>query len=123
MRPDQVARLEKLVEQLADRFLLEADPTMWPGQPGLPPAQWTEQERGDAWWCKKNAMGTGGVLKFGTDVLAKAKERAAGDPDADADADLDRMVREAQRRAGKAVEDALERAKRKPEFDKRVAGR
>lgn len=122
MRPDQIQRLQELSEQLADRFLLEADPTMWPGTPGTPPAEWTDKQRGDAWWCKKNAMGTGGVLKFTLDVLSKhTGDDAPKDPAAEGD--LERQVKEAERRSAKLVADALERAKRKPEFDARTHGK
>ena len=63
MRPDQVERLKELTEKLADRFLMDADPSEWPGD-GKSPADLTQQERGDAYWSKKNAMATGGVLRY-----------------------------------------------------------
>ena len=115
MRDDQLARLKELQELLADRFLLEADPREWPGD-GKGPADLTQQERGDAYWCKKNAMATGGVMRFVSDVLEK---RAPSD-DPGQQADLDRQVREAERRSAALVQAAMDRAKRKPEFDKRV---
>ena len=36
MRPDQLARLHELSEQLADTFLTEADPNEWAGGNKLP---------------------------------------------------------------------------------------
>jgi hypothetical protein len=114
MRPDQVQRLQELSEKLADAFLLEADPVEWPGD-GKVPTEMTQQERGDRYWCKKNAMATGGVLRFTLDALAKQ----AGDPsdpaDAEKDADAERVVREAEQRSKRLVEEALARAKGKPE--------
>lgn len=123
MRQDQLQRLRELQEKLADRFILEADPAEWAGA-GKAPRDMTQQERGDAWWMKKNAMGTGGVLKFVTDTLDKAGGSAPAEGgDTAADADLGRAVREAERRSAKLVQEALARAKRKPEFDKRVHGK
>lgn len=123
MRPDQLQRLADLSEKLADRFLLEADPAEWPGG-GKPPAECTSQERGDAYWCKKNAMATGGVLRYTMDLLAKqGPEDPAKPPDPAKDTDLDRQIRDAERRSAELVTAAVERAKRKPEFDKRVGNK
>jgi hypothetical protein len=123
MRPDQLQRLQDLSERLADRFLLEADPGEWPGA-GKAPTEMTQQERGDGYWAKKNAMATGGVLRFTLDVLAK-NAPAEGEEGGDhaKDSDMERQIRDAERRSAKLVEDALARAKRKPEFDKRVSGK
>lgn len=122
MRPDQITRLLELSEQLADRFILEADPQEWPGS-GMAPADASREERGDAYWCKKNAMATGGVLRFTLDVLAKQTPADPNKPaDPEKESDLDRQVREAERKSKKLVEDAMDRAKRKPEFDQRTRG-
>ena len=121
MRPDQLQRLQELSERLADRFLLEADPAEWPGD-GKPPAELSQQERGDAYWCKKNAMATGGVLRYTMDVLAQHQSDDGGG-DAAKEADMDRQIRDAERRSAKLVEEAVARAKAKPEFDKRVHGK
>jgi hypothetical protein len=107
MRPDQVARLTDLSEKLADTFLTEADPGEWAGGDKLP-ADLTQQERGDRYWCKKNAMATGGVLRYTLDLLVKhVGEQAPED-----DADMDRKIRDAEKRAAKAVNDAISRAKK-----------
>lgn len=122
MRPDQITRLQELSEQLADRFILEADPQEWPGA-DKGPADASREERGDAYWCKKNAMATGGVLRFTLDVLAKQTPADPSKPvDPAQESDLDRQVREAERKSKKLVDDAIERAQRKPEFDKRARG-
>lgn len=120
MRPDQLQRLADLSEKLADKFLLEADPQEWPGA-GKGPTDLTQQERGDGYWAKKNAMATGGVLRYTLDLIAKRP--AAGDGAPPDDSDMDKQIREAERRSKKLVDDALARAKRKPEFDKRVHGK
>jgi hypothetical protein len=113
MRPDQIQRLQDLSESLADRFIDEADPSGWPGG-GMLPADMSQQERGDSYWCKKNAMATGGVLRYVIDLRAKvAAGGASGDPDAAAaaaEADMDRGIREAQRRAAEAVSLAMGKA-------------
>lgn len=120
MRPDQIARLNELSERLADRFLMEADPGEWPGG-AVSPADMTQQERGDAYWCKKNAMATGGVLRYTLDLMTKHAPAEGGTSAPDADADLDKKIREAERRAAKAVENAMEKAKGK--FDSHVHGK
>jgi len=121
MRADQLQRLQELSEKLADRFLLEADPTEWPGD-GRPPADLTQQERGDAYWCKKNAMATGGVLRYTLDLVAKhgAPNDPEGEPDKEAD--LDRSIREAERRAAEAVARVMSKSA-KQAFDSRVHGK
>lgn len=121
MRQDQIERLKELSEQLADSFLLEANSRDWPGY-GRAPACWTQQERGDAYWCKKNAMATGGVLRFTLDLIGKTAAPGADKPeDAAKESDLDRQIREAERRATEAVNRVVSKAK-KSEFDKRVHG-
>lgn len=123
MRPDQLTRLQELAEKLADKFLIEADPDEWPGA-GKLPADLTVQERGDGYWAKKNAMATGGVLRFTMDVLAKqAPEDPAKPGDPEKEADIDRQIKDAEKRSQELVTAAMARAKRKPEFDKRVSGK
>lgn len=123
MRPDQIQRLQELSERLADTFLLEADPAEWPGA-GKAPTDLTQQERGDGYWAKKNAMATGGVLRFTMDILAKNAPAEGDTPPGDPskESDLDRQIRDAERRSAELVTAAVERAKRKPEFDKRTHG-
>lgn len=122
MRPDQIERLKDLTEKLADRFLLEADPDEWPGR-SASPADITQQERGDAYWCKKNAMATGGVLRYTLDIVKTHNNGAAELPEgADPDADLDKKIKEAQKRAAVAVNRAIDKA-RKRNFDAKTHGR
>lgn len=118
MRPDQLQRLQDLTERLADSFLLEADPAEWPGD-GIPPADMDQHTRGDRYWCKKNAMATGGVLRFTLDLIGK--HNAPGDTPAEEDADMDKRIKEAERRAAAATARVLGKAK--GEFDKRVHGK
>lgn len=110
MRPDQIERLKDLAEKLADRFLLEADPDEWPGG-SASPSDMSQQERGDSYWCKKNAMATGGVLRYTLDIT-KSHEVPSGDS-IDPDADLDKKIREAERRSALAVSRVIDKAKKR----------
>lgn len=123
MRPDQIERLQKLTEDLADVFLTEAEPCNWPGH-GEDMSTWTPQIRGDRHWTKKNAMGTGAVLKYTLDLAAGAGANGdeAGNLHGERDADLDRSIREAEQRAAQAVARVLNKAAGKEEFDKRAHG-
>lgn len=120
MRPDQIERLNDLSERLADRFLLEADPSEWPGD-GKSPADMEQKERGDAYWCKKNAMATGGVLRYTLDLIDK-HARPGGEPeDPSKEADLERKIKDAESRALEAANRVLSKAKKRS-FDQRVHG-
>lgn len=57
MRDDQITRLQALSERLGEVVISEVDPNEWPGA-DKPLAQLTQQERGDRYWCKKNAAAT-----------------------------------------------------------------
>lgn len=57
MREDQYLKLQALEEKVTDQFLFEADPTNWTGD-GIAPAAMTQDQRGDRYWCKKNAVAT-----------------------------------------------------------------
>lgn len=122
MRADQIERLKDLTERLADTFLLEADPTEWPGG-NKSPEEMDAKDRGDRYWAKKNAMATGGVLRYTLDIV-KTHDTGAGTlPDGvDPDADLDKKIREAERRAAQAVNQAIDKA-RKRTFDAKTHGR
>jgi hypothetical protein len=121
MRPDQIERLKELSEKLADHFLMEADPVEWPGG-GSPPSSMTQQERGDSYWCKKNAMATGGVLRYTLDIVKSHSTPGSAADDTDPDADMDKKIREAERRASAAVNQAIDKA-RKRNFDIKTHGK
>jgi hypothetical protein len=121
MRPDQIQRINDLTERLADVFLMEADPSNWTAD-GIVPCDMEAQQRGDRHWCKKGAISTGAVLKHALDIARHYTESnrqpAPGQPDP-----LDESIAGAERRAAKAVKDALNKAAGKKNFDKRVHGR
>lgn len=114
MRPDQIERIQQLAEQLADTFISEADPGEWSGA-GKPAADLTQQERGDRYWCKKNAMATGGVLRYTLDLVKSGQDRQTSDPAAqtERDADLDRKISDAEKRAEAAMARVMRRAQGK----------
>lgn len=128
MRPDQIEQLRDLTEALADVFITEADPKNWPGA-AQDMADWTPQVRGDRHWTKKNAMGTGGVLRYTLDMIKTTEEREAGKQGAAEDqpareADLDANIRDAQKRAAAAIARAtIGKAQGKDEFDRRALGK
>lgn len=113
MRQDQLQRLEELAEQLADTFIVEANPSNWSGC-GKLPQDMSKDERGNRHWDRKGAMGTGGVLRYTLDLLQSGKKNEINDPDAqaDRDSDLDAKIKEAEKRAAKAVSRVLDRAKK-----------
>jgi hypothetical protein len=114
MREDQLQRLQDLTEKLADSFLLEADPAEWPGD-GKSPADISQQERGDRYWCKKNAMATGGVLKYTLDLVrgVGVNSSTSGEHDGERETDLERQIISAEKRAADAVARVLTRAKKR----------
>lgn len=61
MRQDQYEKLQSLSEKLMDALLWEADPERWSGD-GLSPRGMSTQERGDRYWCKKNAVATAALI-------------------------------------------------------------
>ena len=96
MRPDQLERLRDLEERLADVVLEEADPDTWPGA-GKPLASLTQQERGDRFWCKRNAAATFGLLERTVRTLADAVAPHGGRDESHDDElgnEIERMERE-----------------------------
>lgn len=57
MRDDQITRLQALSERLGEVVIHEVDPEQWPGA-DKQLGELTQQERGDRYWCKKNAAAT-----------------------------------------------------------------
>jgi hypothetical protein len=111
MRPDQIARLNDLTERLADAFLMEAEPDEWPGS-NETMSEWSRETRGDRVWAKKNAMSTGGVLRYTMDLATyhEGKVPATDPKAAERESDMDRKIADAERRATSAVERVIAKA-------------
>lgn len=118
MRPDQIQRLNDLQEKLADVVLDEADPDMWPGA-GIAAADMTQQERGDRYWCKKNAAATFALLERTRSVLDY--KPALNQTPGEVEADIGRQIAQREKEAAKLLDAALGRA-RKAAFDGRAIG-
>lgn len=106
MRTDQIKRIQDLQEKLVDAVLLEADPDFWPGK-GIAPADLTRDQRGDRYWCKKNAAATLSVLTK-TMSLTQYEYRPAGTPTNDG-TDVDKEIERAEKAAAKMLEQAQAR--------------
>lgn len=113
MRDDQFEKLEALQEKLCDSIFTEADPDNWPGKDKLP-MEMTKDERGDRYWCKKNAAATFTLLNK-TLSIAFFKGRSNVTPINDEatapEDDLDREIARAEREAKKQLA-AFEKKKR-----------
>lgn len=96
MKEDQRKRLADLQDDLIEVVLQEADPNEWPGA-GKPLASLEQQERGDRYWCKKNASATL-VLATKIQSLLSIDSRPEGQQRPD-DADLEKEQRDAEREA------------------------
>ena len=97
MREDQKAMLEELQEKLFDAMIIEANPDHWPGGNNLP-MDMTQEERGDRFWCKKNAAATMTLLTKSLSIdhfKEGARDPAKPDDGGDLDSELKRLEREA----------------------------
>ena len=108
-RADQIARLEALHEQMIEVVLLDADPTGWPAY-GKQPMDMTQQERGDAYWCRKLAAASISLAERLASLLNDASEV---DPNGNHHVrpELEAEIAAAERRAAKSVEQALAKAR------------
>lgn len=112
MRMDQLQRLQALSEGMAEVVISEMDTGNWPGA-GKPLAEITKEERGDRYWCKKNAAAsltllvkllsvTGMVARANSGMLTP---EAPGD---DEQPDLDRQIADAERKAEAMLKRAMQ---------------
>ena len=108
MRPDQLERLQDLSEKLAEVVLEEADPAEWPGA-NTPLAALSQQERGDRYWCKKNAAATFALLERTTSLLTDAKDLRNNRPEDDAD--MEKQIAAKEREASKLLDKVMKGAK------------
>lgn len=97
MRADQIKRLAELEEDLADFFLSEADPKLWP------------KEAIDLYRTKRAASDTGALLARVQTLMAGTMGGGRHDPDNEKAAD--RMIEIAEQRATQAMQRAMERSR------------
>lgn len=106
MRQDQRERLAALCERMAEVAMTDCDPDNWTAA-GQLARDMTQQERGDAYWCRKNAA-TSLMLLEKLERLVTVP--GGGLPDPLADNGLDAQIADAERRASALVDKALRKA-------------
>jgi hypothetical protein len=99
---DQRLRLAALEEKLVDLVLDEADPDHWSGE-GKSLSQLSQLERGDRYWCKKNAAASLSLLVKVSAVL-EVKPGVGPSGRTDAEEGVDRAIARAEAAAAKALE-------------------
>lgn len=103
MRDDQITRLQALSERLGEVVITEVDPCNWPAD-GKLPSELTQEERGNRYWCKKNAAATMTLLLKVVNI-AGVMNRQKPAPDAGHAIDeLDGELAEAERQAQAIIE-------------------
>lgn len=109
MRQDQIERMRELSEKLAEVVLEEADPDTWPGA-GMPLADLSKDDRGDRYWCKKNAAATFALLQRAQSTLQDiSTPHPARGPDDEGDVDKD--IARQEKEAARVLAAAMARAK------------
>jgi len=103
MKPDQITRLQLLSENLADVVIDEADPINWPGA-GKTLADITKDERGDRYWCKKNAAATMTLLVKVMSITGHVQGGTT--PKGESEDDLEKVAAQAERDAMAMLERA-----------------
>lgn len=121
MRKDQEQRLDDLAERIIDQALQDADPANWTASE-KPPRDMSQDERGDAQWCRKVATGT---LAIANQVLVMRERLKQQDAEwrrswGDNEQRIDDAITRAEKEA-----DALMKRLRDPEKEasERRAGR
>lgn len=112
MREDQLEKLQALSEELTDVFLFEANPKEWPGH-GVLPKDLTKDERGDAYWAKKNAVATMAIVVRIESLTARlVNPRGKDTEDEGEDSGLDKEVADAEKQAKAMLAQVMKRAER-----------
>ena len=115
MRPDQFERLKTLSETLTDVVIDEADPQSWPGA-GQDLAMLTREDRGDRYWCKRNAAASLSIIMKIQNLVGVIEARAPRKPGElpDDGSDLDAEVKAAERAAAEILKKMQNRTRAKP---------
>lgn len=125
MREDQITKLKELSEKLADVVLTDTDPDNWSGN-GIAPSLLSQQERGDAYWCRKMAVASLSVLHRVNSLTDPARngQNPALDKVAQSHEEklLDAEISAAEREAGHLLDKMLQK-ERKAKFDTKVHGK
>jgi hypothetical protein len=82
MREDQYLKLQALTEKLLDVAVVDIDPANWTAYK-VAPIEMTQQQRGDAYWCKKNAIATIGVIMRVESLIGRLQYRETPPPPAE----------------------------------------
>ncbi len=102
MRDDQLKRLEQVQERLLDVVMQEADPDTWPGV-GKPIGEMSQQERGDRYWCKKNAAATLSLIAKTLSIQSYAKDNHAPANTPEDEVDIEKELRRHEQSAEKLL--------------------
>lgn len=108
MRDDQITRLQALSERLGEVVITEVDPHNWPGAEKVP-AELTQQERGDRYWCKKNAAATMTLLLKVVNIAGIMNRQKPSSDAGHAVDELDGELAAAEREA-QAIIDRMQKA-------------
>jgi hypothetical protein len=105
MRADQYDKLKLRSEELADVVIAEVDPSKWPGD-GQELGTLSREDRGDRYWCKKNAAATLTLLTKIQSIVDIVERRKSDPrtPEPEDDGDLDREIAAAESEAADIIE-------------------
>lgn len=110
MRSDQLERMRRIQEDMADVFFLEADPKTFPTMD-------TKEGRGDRYWLKKNASASLAIIGRIENLLALRDGRSSGGPtgeqEANDEASLEREIKAAEKNAERLGREAIERVRKR----------
>jgi len=109
MRDDQYLKLQELEEKLVPVVLQEADPDNWPGK-DIIPKDLTKDDRGDRYWCKKNAAATLTLLNKVISLVERPTRGLPGltpevEDNGEEEISLDKEINRHERKAAKLLEE------------------
>ncbi|HFZ1920621.1 TPA: hypothetical protein ACIJX2_000038 [Serratia marcescens] len=111
MHEDYKTRLTALCDKLTDVAITESNPDNWPGA-GKAQKDFTQEERGDRYWEKKNAAATLTLLvKLHSLIGMHARGGVPADPASNAEAEANNQIAKAEKEAQRIVDRALSKAK------------
>jgi hypothetical protein len=128
MRDDQFIRLQQLEEKLTEQFLSEADPVNWSAD-GILPKNMTQAERGDRYWCKKNAVATLALIQrihsLSDSIRRASSSGEGGDTGAVTDdgEDLEQEMASAEEEAKRMLAEIQDGSKKKDYVKRTVNGK